>query len=480
MGLVEEDLRPMLTVIQERAEYIYWQHLQSAGYGFDEHKNVVVTRGPQATYEALAENLPAEQENWRIFSEVLSKLLDRFRFFHWLDRGNIHDVEVALGSTDTALPLTPEPDITPGDAGGAHADLFGAFKTVNTRLRYGLLDLVTERLELDQTPVPVSGDNRDQRDRHPVEVISNHWDGPSATAFYGYMYLPFYEAAARQVEYVRELTAAATSFGSVHDYAAEAITTVAQNCINAFHGKGSYPFDWKTVEGAKIAYKGWKLFKSVRSGQVMGAINNARAVYTSVKSFIARMAEEEESKKHLNLDVKAWYPGIPPAFTLGSCNDAITSLMKSIADYDARLGSALEQDMSSVDSFNSAKLWLREPGTFSADHDFDVSTEAKAEEEGIETAIDNLREAGLQVLPGVAEQYEDAIKDVMRCSLPVWLDHFLPRSKTDFEDAQDRLVHLLRTTSDNLEKWGKELVEVADGYGEAEEDNTRTVGSTMD
>jgi hypothetical protein len=491
MGLVERDLEPKLTAITERAMWVYSQHLENAGYTLNRHGEIDVNRGhPHAASGALDENLPAERENFRRFStNVLSPLMNRFRYFYKFDEDDIGTVEENLGSGTIPPQFTPDHAGEPPSAGDAHSQISYALKRVYNKVNTQLLGIDAVAREPANPPVPVSGNNRDYRERadhYSVAVSSVYWNGPSATAFYVNMSLPFYEAAARQAEYVRELAAAAGAFRNVRYFSAAAINTIADNCLSALHGEGSKPLDWKALGTAgKIIGSAVKLVQGARKLLMRDIFSGIRDIWTggsglyaSVKSFLAEAGEREPENKSFDLSVTTWHLGIPPHTILQSCDDAITRLMEEIGRYDAAIGEGLEQDMSSVDSFNSSRLWLREPGEFSESQDFGPSSEAIAEDH-VDVAVDFLYDAGNQVLPDVADVYGDAVRQVETCDLPSWVSVFLPRSKGDFVAAQGGLVHLLSTTGNNLRMWGGELVEVARGYEETEGGNANTLSSTM-
>lgn len=61
-------------------------------------------------------------------------------------------------------------------------------------------------------------------------------------------------------------------------------------------------------------------------------------------------------------------------------------------------------------------------------------------------------------------------------TIPSWVFHFLPRSYNDYNTAHGGLVSALRTTGNNLQLWGDELVEVARDYAGTDADNAGTVG----
>jgi hypothetical protein len=489
---LESDLAPRMDLIRRLVRERYAEYLDAQHFGewsrvrLNEDGVVVDSLPPSADrppiYDAeLQGNLEHWQADWQNTLDAVSDLASLVHKYYEIDQDNgdgsgvLEELWRTFGVEGrTAQELTDrETGYRPAEGGGSvYDELAYARYYVDEHIYNQLLD-IRDEVQL--------GSNVPDHLSHSVNVVSEHWDGVSAAAFFWHLSVPFDEAAGRQLVYVQELAAVIDCFRRIRDHTTTSLRRVIDNCIKSLGGdiepmlpeesNGIEVGDAVNAAGLIIASLGL-ITASGGTSIVIGVLGVSQAL---VSIGLAEAAKSEGSD-HIDLRVAEIVgPGSPyPVIT--SCQDAIGRIEEWQARKDECIGRGLEKDMSDATAFGSTRLALREPGGFSEDYDFDLNDTTK--QEGVTAPINALDRAGRTHLrETTVGHYSNAMNAMLtEFIVPTWVFHFLPRSWDDYHKAHGGLVGALRTTSTNLQLWGDELVEVARDYAETDADNAGTVG----
>jgi hypothetical protein len=487
---LRDELGPRLTTIQELTENRYREFLvhnpeisdQNFRITLDDNGAVVALPGAASDMTLVEQYRKHYESDWRRVSTAVSDLMTSFRSFHVLDvgRNDLHSSwDAIMGSrtgpnllADLINPFSEREDVlAPPEGGAASASVYNYLAygrgIVSKKVYNGLLDAH------DEDGMLTGGRG----------AASTFWDGRSADLFYRNLVVPFDIAAGRQLVYAQVLAGYLHGFRLIHGSIAAGVKRVADNCIVGLKGEVAEepPTPLHLEVSAEDFLNGLSIAASIVGLFVPGG--NAVSITLGVIGLGASVAAMEhpeallgigveaknEDRKPLDLRVDRMPPfsHANPMFVIESCQDAIVRIQNWIAGKDETIGRALQQDMSHHNSFNSQQLWLREPGGFS-EHSFGLLDTSK---EFVQAPIAQLRFAGKHTLPEVAKYYDEAMQLAESLDLPGWVSHYLPRSHAGFVPAQGGLVHLLKTTRNNLGQWGEELLEVANGLDDTEEYN---------
>jgi hypothetical protein len=485
---LERDLAPRLKLIRRLVRDRYADHLHSQGNGTVPHKvmlnedevivpDPVTVNDPAHSPALLQKELERWRKNWQDTTDAVSDLIRLFESFYVIDLDDADDGPGGLEQIWRKLAGRWRPPAgQPGDR--PEADDGTAYDHLTYARYHFHEDAYNQLLRIyDETDPGYYGGWEHSK------LDSEVWDGPSAAAFFHIVVSPFDEAAARQIEYVRVLAAYIHLLRVFRDHTTRSLRQIVDNCITALGGADEIepliPGEWDPdAEGINNAVglltAVLDLLSVKKWGEVFLSLVGLGSATVSIGlSDEAKQAGPDQFDLHVDYIELDQHPG----FVIDSCQDAVGRVKQWMSEKDTMLGRALERDMSSPTAFDSPRLWLHQPGQFSESIDFQLLNE----QHGVSGPIADLRKAGRQILPNeVGGRYDDAIGKMAAIALPAWVNHFLPRTYRDYTGAQNGLLHLLRTTRNNLELWGDELVEVANEYEATDGDNARTVGSTTD
>ena len=479
---IEQRLTTIERLVQDRYRDYLAYYCASKQLSFRltlDENGVVGESSSPADVPSMEQTREAMQRDWQNVWAAVSDLKSAFRSFYVLDVGEdvLHASWRALvGSrrgpglmAELQRPYSSRSDkqvLRPGgnDVAASTYNYVAYARDIADEVIYnGLLDMHDE-------PDP---------DSDELKAESTFWKSSSAQLFFENLVVPFDIAATRQLGYAQALAGYLHGFRLLHGAVSVGVRQIADNCIVALKGEAqpAQPTPIHVDVTAEDILAGVGILASIVGLLLPGA--NVASVTVGVIGLAASVApmvmEESKHEDTKPLDVRVTRMADElaqnPMFVIESCQDALVRVHEWIATKDDHLGRSIEADMSHPNSFNSQDLWLREPGGFS-DKSFSVK-----EKEYLQAPISQLRFAGEVKFPQLKGYYEEARKCAESLQLPAWMNHFLPRARADFVAAQGGLVHLLKTTRNNLELWGEELVEVANGLAETDELNAANLRS---
>jgi hypothetical protein len=493
------DLAPRLSLIRRLVREQYALYLQQVQSGVEPPHRIMLNdqdaivpeptslEVPSHSQHMLQDALEKWREDWENTTAAVDDLDRLVQEFYVIDHddGVLEDIWQKLGrrprqQQDTTRATGHRP---PENSGTVYDEVAYARYYVDEQFYNVTLDIRDEARQPDR-PLP-------DHLAHPIDVVSEHWDGVTAAVFFWQFVVPFDEAAARQLEYVRQLSANIHCLRLIRDRTKLSIQKIIDNCVRSLGGASEMePLvpepsiidqlgdlslgDANTVAG--LILSGLGLVMSASAASITVGVLGVGSATLSIHQMVEARNEGSDDID-LNVVDMATY-GSPHPVIL-STQDAIRRLTDWMSRKDDVLGRGLEQDMAATDSLNSHKLWLHLPGDFSGDHDFRLNEATTQDVIGAQLAA--LRRAGQTELPETtAGSFDNAATRLSECSLPSWVATYLPRSHTNVHAARDSLGHLLKTTRNNLAVWGDELVQIADDYQWTDFDNAREVGGTMD
>ncbi|NUT33572.1 MAG: hypothetical protein HOV79_10905 [Hamadaea sp.] len=294
-------------------------------------------------------------------------------------------------------------------------------------------------------------------------IHAEQWNGPTAQAFHNNFLKPFERAAQWQQAYVLELATAAAALQLASNRSKRAIKFVAESCLGALKGENKYQGDLGFADtsrdlpgedvndGVGILLGVVGLFITGPVGTVVGIAGLASGIYGAAKV--------GGTEPYLEVEYRD-----APQSVISQTEIAIKNLDEWILDQDEVLASALKQDLDSDDAFASPNLRLPPPGVTTETYKSLGIRDAPGGDNQVVVSIVNLARAGSYNLPGAAYEYDLAANQVDACEIPGVMGTFFPRSIAPFNDSVDRLVGILRNTSDSLTRAGDLMLTAARNY----------------
>jgi hypothetical protein len=490
---LESDLAPRIELIRRLVRERYSEYLDAHIFGewsrvrLNEDGAVVDALPPTANRPAIYEpelqgNLEHWQADWQNTSDAVSDLASLVHKYYEIDQDNGDGSGVmeelwrkfgVEGRPAQQLTDRETGHVPPEGGGSVYAELAYARYYVDEHIYNQLLDIRDEVRVDPDVPAHLS---------RSVNVVSEHWDGMSASAFFYHLSVPFDEAAGRQLVYVHELAAVIDCFRRIRDHTTTSLRRVIDNTIRSLGGAGEMdpmiPEESIDIEVGDAVNAAGLILASLGLITASGGTSIVIGVLSVSQALVSiglAEAAKSEGPDHIDLHVAEIVGPGSPYPVIMSCQEAIGRIEEWQARKDECIGRGLEADTSDTTAFDSPRLALREPGGFSEDYDFDLNDTTK--QEGVTAPINALDRAGRTHLRETTfGHYSNAMNTMLTGFIvPTWVFHFLPRSWDAYHTAHGGLVGALRTTSTNLQLWGDELVEVARGYAEADADNAGTV-----
>ncbi|HEY8475135.1 MAG TPA: hypothetical protein VIL37_21290 [Natronosporangium sp.] len=492
---LESDLTPRIDLIKRLVRERYVEYLNAQSWNewdrveLNEDGEIVdalppTANRPEAYESGFQDNLRLWREDWQNTCDAVDDFAQQVHKYYEIDGdteygdgGRLEEIWRKFG-IDTQTPQQLEERATgyrpPLEGGTVNAELAYARYYVDEHIYNQLLDIRDEiPLGEDGKPIYIP-----YMPGPIVNVVSEHWTGPAASAFFWNLAVPFDEAAGRQLVYLRELASIVHIFRLIRDHTSTCLRKVIDNTIRNLGGGNEMepmipgdPIDISlgdavNAAGLIIASLGL-ITASGGTGIVIGVLGVGQAFV----SIGLAEAAKNEGPDDIDLHVAELAGPTSPWPVILSAQDAIRRIEEWQGRKDDAIARGLRTDMDDTTAFASPKLSLKEPGEFSDTYEFDLNETTM--QEGVTAPINALRRAGRDELRGTAAGHiENAMDNLLDVNIvPSWVFHFLPRSWDAYNEATGGLVSSMRTTAANLRLWGNELVEIANEYEVTDEEN---------